>query len=309
MNSNLYRRATILVAGALTLFALSSSNAFAAGAPIITNLEPTEAYVTEYHNTVNTKVILGAVNPNGASTNWRLEYSQTKSFLTVEATEKVGIGSGTKPVGFKREIKALLPNTIYYMRITAENSNGTTTGSPVDMFFESGLSGPGRWYAPVNPANYASSGTFTINFAGLGAKITCNSGGSGKIADKGGIGDNFSIALSGCGVYFNGNYRCSASIGTLRLNERLIFTEEIFTLTTPEECPYFGAGGGHTKLVVREPFTATKIAPSYWVQPEMPILLESSATFGTNSATITDSSMWHLTGEYFGQNLGYYPAD
>jgi hypothetical protein len=254
---------------------------------------------------VNSKVVLGAVNPNGASTTWKIEYSESKSFGHIEATEKVSIGAGTKFVGFEKEIKGLLPNTMYYMRLTAENSFGKATGAPVSMFFEE----PGRWLAEVKPSNYASSGTFKINFAGLGAEIICSSTGSGKIADKGGIGDEFHLALSGCGVYFNGKYSCSASIGTLRLNERLIISEEVFTLTTPEECPYFGTGGGHTKLLVREPFTATKAGLSYWTQVEMPILLESRVTFGTNTATVTDSSTWHLTGENLGKGLGFYPAD
>lgn len=300
MKRSMKRRAIFLVAGILGILALSSSSALAVAPPKINAFEPTEPYGSCEckYDTVTSKLMSAWVNPNGASTTYNIEYGTTKSLGAT--TPSVGIGSGTSNVHFEPVVKGLLPETRYYLRLVATNSAGTTTGAIISMYPEL----PGEWVAPTRGATYSSSGTFNINFASLGAEVICKSTGYGSIRHKGGIGDEFNIQPSSCGVYFSGKYSCSASIGTIRLNERLIATEQVWTVTTPESCPFFG---GPFKVVVAEPFTAAKTSGE-WVQISLPMAVESKATYGVYSATVTDSSTWQLTGENKGLSLGYWPG-
>lgn len=67
----------------------------------------------------------GSVNPNGASTTYKFEYG-TKEKELKNATAEVNIGTESKSVS---AAVSLEPETKYFFRIWAKNSNGTTTGS------------------------------------------------------------------------------------------------------------------------------------------------------------------------------------
>ncbi|HET7444213.1 MAG TPA: fibronectin type III domain-containing protein [Solirubrobacterales bacterium] len=289
MNSDTYRRIPLLVAGLLAFLALSCSSALAAGKPQVNSFESTAKV-----GTLNSKEVAGAINPNGASTTYKIEYGPTEAYGS--STAEVSIGSGTKSVPISTELKGLLPDTTYKMRIVAKNSYGTVTSLGQWVFPENG---PGRWLVGSGgAATYGSLGSFVINLPSVGAEIICSSTGSGTLGSKGGVGDHYSISFSGCGVYFSGKKTCTASIGTFNLNERLVASVESFTVNIPESCPYFG---GSIKLPILDPFTATRTGSGAVL--ELPVLLESRTSFGTSTGTIKDSSTWRLTGEKMGATL------
>jgi hypothetical protein len=78
----------------------------------------------------------GSVNPHGLSTTYKFEYGTTKGSLT-KSTAPVNIGSGTTSQKVKAEV-GLEPGTLYYFRISASNSAGTTLGSELSFTTSAG---------------------------------------------------------------------------------------------------------------------------------------------------------------------------
>jgi hypothetical protein len=66
----------------------------------------------------------GSVNPNGLATTYKFEYGTTKKALT-KSTASVEIGKGEVSEKVKTEV-SLEPGTLYYFRISATNSAGTS---------------------------------------------------------------------------------------------------------------------------------------------------------------------------------------
>ncbi len=79
----------------------------------------------------------GSVNPHGLSTTYKFEYGTTKGSLT-KSTTSVNIGSGTTSQKVKAEV-GLEPGTLYYFRISASNSAGTSSGSELSFTTSSSL--------------------------------------------------------------------------------------------------------------------------------------------------------------------------
>ncbi|MDO8602172.1 MAG: hypothetical protein Q7R62_03590 [bacterium] len=73
----------------------------------------------------NTTVVLsGSVRPNGAQTTFRYEYGKTNELGSKSQTQIVGSGFNVIPAtGY---ITGLTPSTLYYYRLSATNSFGTT---------------------------------------------------------------------------------------------------------------------------------------------------------------------------------------
>jgi hypothetical protein len=69
----------------------------------------------------------GAVNPNGHSTNWYVEYGLSTSYGSKTATANAGSGTASVPVSVT--LTNLKPGVLYHYRIVATNSVGTTRGA------------------------------------------------------------------------------------------------------------------------------------------------------------------------------------
>jgi len=80
----------------------------------------------------------GSVNPHGLSTTYKFEYGTTKGSLT-KATGSFSAGSGTSNAKVKGIEVSLEPSTLYYFRMSATNSAGTTTGSELSFTTSSTL--------------------------------------------------------------------------------------------------------------------------------------------------------------------------
>ena len=83
------------------------------------------ASVTDIEDTGAT--LNATVTANGASTTVRFEYGTTESFGS--ATADQNIGSGSSPAAVSAVLTGLSPNTTYFYRVVAVNSQGTTTGN------------------------------------------------------------------------------------------------------------------------------------------------------------------------------------
>lgn len=69
----------------------------------------------------------GAVNPNGRSTSWFVEYGPSTSYGSRSSSRS--IGSGTAPVAVAVTVSNLSPGVTYHFRLVATNSLGTTRGA------------------------------------------------------------------------------------------------------------------------------------------------------------------------------------
>lgn len=126
MSRRTVRRAMLILGSALGVLAMYSSAAFAAGAPIVTAGTP------ELRNLTTAK-LEGTINPNGASTTYKVEYGKTK--LYGQTTQSFTIESGSVAVPFYIELPGVEQMSTYHFRVSATNSSGTTNTS--DALFES----------------------------------------------------------------------------------------------------------------------------------------------------------------------------
>jgi hypothetical protein len=70
--------------------------------------------------------VAGVVNPNGAETTYRVEYSAGGPFVSTAA---VSAGSGSTPVVVSVPLTGLTPETEYTYRVVAASADGTTQGA------------------------------------------------------------------------------------------------------------------------------------------------------------------------------------
>jgi hypothetical protein len=114
---------TKVVVGLLAVLALgafSAVPAFASGKPLVETKAATKVGANEA--TLN-----AVVNPNGASTKYHFEYWKTASEKL--KTSEVSAGSGTSNVEASDAVTGLKAEKLYFYRIIATNSNGTTEGA------------------------------------------------------------------------------------------------------------------------------------------------------------------------------------
>jgi Repeat of unknown function (DUF346) len=71
----------------------------------------------------------GAVNPNGYSTTYKIEYGTTTSYGTSVPVPSQNIGSGTEAVAVSQLVSGLKAGTLYHFRVVATSSKGTTNGN------------------------------------------------------------------------------------------------------------------------------------------------------------------------------------
>ena len=74
-----------------------------------------------------TATVSGAVNPNGTSTAWHVEYGTSTSYGTSTATKDAG--SGTSSVAISADLTGLKVGTTYHYRVVATSTGGTAHGN------------------------------------------------------------------------------------------------------------------------------------------------------------------------------------
>jgi NHL repeat len=88
--------------------------------------------------TTSEATLNGSVNPHGIETTYLFEYGSSGGYG--KAAPPKSAGSGTESAKVNLKITGLSPNTLYYYRISATNSHGTTVGK--DKWF---IAGPAEW--------------------------------------------------------------------------------------------------------------------------------------------------------------------
>jgi hypothetical protein len=126
-----------------------------ANTPVVATLSAT--FVTGTGGTLN-----GTVNPNGLATTYHFDWGTTTSYGNVTITQSAG--SGTSAVPVTAVLTGLTTGVTYHYRISATNSDGTSTG--VDMTFTPG--------AAIVITTAASA--ITITTATAGGNVTTDGG-------------------------------------------------------------------------------------------------------------------------------------
>lgn len=120
--------------------------------------------------------VASTVNPNGSPTTVRFEWGTDPDPAGFTSTTPQTIGSGTTPVSVSELLAALPPGTTIYVRVVAENGDGTSVGTIVSFTTPAGPdSGPpevgvttvsavggttATFSAGVNPAGAATGARF-----------------------------------------------------------------------------------------------------------------------------------------------------
>lgn len=285
-HSRLARAVTLaaIITGVLAMYA---SSAAAAGKPTIT-----EPNALPQISSIN---FSAQINPNGASTTYVTEYGLTSSLGSVSETGNAG--SGTTKVGAHSLVAALKPGTMYYWRLTATNSFGSTSTS---IATRSALTWQ-SWKETVTwPAEYTSSGTYKFEVPSLNTTLTCNETGSGVIGHSQGVGDQINSNFSNC-VLVGGTASCEVPPFSMSLDGsfKSIAYPVVVTFKTPPSCPWvseetsFGSSSGF-EAIIPEGFTTPKPA----------VTTTMTTKFGTHTVYITGTSTWQLTGANAGKKFG-----
>lgn len=125
---------------------------------------PTTATLAVTSVTAVSGMLNGLVNPNGLSTTYHFDWGTTTAYGSTTPT--LSAGSGNASVGESALISGLTTGTTYHFRISATNTEGTSTGN--DMYFTPGT--------PIITTISASAITQTT--ATSGGNITADGGSS-----------------------------------------------------------------------------------------------------------------------------------
>ncbi|MBE0648756.1 MAG: T9SS type A sorting domain-containing protein [Bacteroidales bacterium] len=88
----------------------------------------------------------GSVNPQGDTTTYYFKYGTFFAALN-DSTDEMSAGAGTDPVDVNADIAGLDAGQMYYFRVIASNSSGTTSGSVLNFTTEAA---PSLAVLPVN---------------------------------------------------------------------------------------------------------------------------------------------------------------
>jgi hypothetical protein len=107
------------------------------------------------------------VEPGGIATTYRVEYGTTAGYGS--STHPISVGSADAPVAVKAQLGELQPDTLYHLRIAAENSTASESGSDVTFTTRPvGSSGlpDDRGYEMVTPAENQGAEVYAPTNAG-----------------------------------------------------------------------------------------------------------------------------------------------
>src|SRR5208337_2273968 len=99
-----------------------------ASAPSVTTLPVPESSV---HTT--TVIVSGLVNPNGSATSYWFEYSASKMLASFSKSSVQNLPAGTSATMVSAPLAGLVPHTVYYYRITAQNGAATSRGGVMEF--------------------------------------------------------------------------------------------------------------------------------------------------------------------------------
>ena len=91
--------------------------------------------------TTNSSTLNGSINPNGYATTGWFEYGTLSNLLTSTETTHLDQGLLNTPSVLSQNLSNLSPNTIYYFRVVANNTYGTSKGT-ILSFKTEGITAP-----------------------------------------------------------------------------------------------------------------------------------------------------------------------
>ena len=269
----------------------------------------------------STVVVTGKVTPNGAPTSYRYEYGETTALGARTASQ--GIGSGWAAIPSPGYITGLRANTLYYFRLTAQNSFGTVNGSIYS--FSTNSNPPPQGNPPAVSANAATDverTTATLNArvnprgsqttywfeygtdANFGSVTSLQSAGNGSALTA------VSASLSGLSPATKYFFRVNAQnqFGTVN-GPTQNFTTKGPVLSAPAATTRAANNVGTTTATLRGIVDPNGAETSYWFEYSSDsllgsLLLRTTARVSAGAGTNPDSVEADVTG--LNSNTTYY---
>jgi hypothetical protein len=294
-------RLGLFLVSLLGLMSLFSASAFAEGAPVVTAGAPEKS--------LNTALLQGTINPNGAETTYKIEYGQSKLYGKSTSTRNVGKGSAPVPGSYL--LYGLEPGTTWHYRISATNKFGTIVSEDVqfEMLLEWKVGGKYLWEAPFiseypegvsygNEARYPTTFVAEATLYESPTKIICEEAAPYHGSHLG-VNYNFEFKTSSCKTFVEGTEQPSCNPSTnlvIELNAVMVPAANT-RINLSSKCPvgtYLPLGGsgfmvGALPEAKGVSVTLTEIAPI--------------SVTNTMKVTISHPE-WILTGPWGGLKFG-----
>lgn len=227
------------------------------GAPTATTMQSVDPSDTA-------AIVVGAVIPNGASTNYWYEYGTTANLGSKSSNQN--IGSGYVGLAAPAYISGLTKDTTYYFRVAAQNQFGQSAGATYSFHTTTGTPAP-QGSAPL--VRTLAAGNITRTSANVNGQVTANKSATNEWFEYGTSRDFGSV--TGVQAMGNGSTAVSSSVQISGLNPA---TTYYFRLNAQNQ---FGTVNG-TILSFKTSGPAAAAA--------VPVVTTQVAVIGTTTATL-----------------------
>jgi len=245
--------------------------------------------------TATSAVLNGTVNPNSLATTYHFDWGTTISYGNTTTTTSAGSGSATLSVN--AAVTGLVQGTTYHYRISATNSNGTTTGNDLTLSYGMVLltTTPASSItasAAASGGSITSDGGVTVTSRGVcwstsASPTTANS----HTTDGGGTGvfTSSMAGLTGNTIYHIRAYATNTT-GTYYGDDQqfttLVSLPAISTTTPSSVTTTTAASGGNVTATGSSSVTARGVC---WSTVANPSITDSHTTDGSGAGVFTSS--------------------
>jgi phosphodiesterase/alkaline phosphatase D-like protein len=227
--------------------------------------------------TNSTAVVTGKVTPNGAPTTYWYEYGLSSTLGSKTSAQSVG--SGWSAIASPGYITGLRANTLYYFRLSAQNSHGTVNGTTYS--FTTNNNPPAQGTAPAVSTNAATAVTRTS--ATLNAHVNAHSSQTTYWFEYGTGTDFGQVTSFQSGGSGNASNAVSAAVSGLSPQ-----TKYYFRINAQNQ--YGTVNGATQSFTTSGPATAN--APVVTTQVASPVATTTATLRGTVNPSGTQTTYW-----------------
>ncbi len=285
------KRLLLLALSVLSIFALGSGVASAAG-------KPTSLQIASSHELggLTRLELVAKVNPNGASTSATIEVSPEGSSIWFKG--ETHTLSGTTVRSYSEELP-VNPVANYEVRLTASNLYGTTV-STIGHGYSTRVWTTGE--KELTNVPYGSNGiaNFAFTYLSLPVNVECSETSFGRFGNVGGSGDIYNFEMTNCAVYISGtkSSTCKAKNFTFALGGPTLAIQKATFISIPISGTGCGFSEGEYQITTGPFRVVDNSSLSEYSKIRSVSLTATGHLFASNPAEVTIESGWFLSKEY-----------